>query len=44
VGLAAIHLSAMSNAGDDHEPLSIVHGVDDPIVPDPDAVVVSAGE
>lgn len=34
----------MSDAGNNYKALRIVDGVDDPIVPDPDAVDVTAGE
>jgi hypothetical protein len=32
------------NSGDDHKPPRVVDGVDDSIVADPDAEIVTAGE
>lgn len=34
----------MRDSGNDHESLAIVDGVDDQIVPDPDAVIVPTSE
>ncbi len=34
----------MRDARDEHEPIGIVHRVDDPIVTDADPIVISAGE
>ena len=34
----------MGDSRDDHESLGIVDGVDDPVIADPDAEVVSTGE
>jgi hypothetical protein len=39
-----VHLASMRDSGNDHESLAIVDGVDDEIVPDPDAVIVPTSE
>ncbi len=42
--LAPVDLAPVRDARDEHEPIGIVHRVDDPIVTDADPVVISAGE
>jgi hypothetical protein len=44
VSSAAIDLAAVGDPRDDHDLRLVVDRVHDPVVPDPDAVVVATGE
>lgn len=42
--LPAVDLAPVRDPGDDHHAVAVVDGVHDPVVADPDPVVVAAGE
>jgi hypothetical protein len=41
---APIHLAPLRDSSDDYDSIRVINGVYDPIVPDPDSVVILANE